>query len=185
MNRLVTRALSFTFLMALAAWILAPRAPSTTAVLPDNLQQAAANPWSNAPQPQAAQAQAAQNRPREPKVIARDRTGQFHLDGFINGHQSRLLVDTGADLVAIPDYQAAQLGITLRPDDFRPMLQTASGTADGAPVVLDRLDVAGASLTHVNAVVVRGLETVLLGQSALKRLGTVTLRGDTMVIQPL
>lgn len=180
MNRLVTRALSFTFLMALAAWILAPRAPSTTAVLPDNLQQAAANPWSNAPQPQAAQ-----DRPREPKVIARDRTGQFHLDGFINGRQSRLLVDTGADLVAIPDYQAAQLGITLRPDDFRSMLQTASGTADGAPVVLDRLDVAGASLTHVNAVVVRGLETVLLGQSALKRLGTVTLRGDTMVIQPL
>lgn len=180
MNRLVTRALSFTFLMALAAWVLAPRAPSTTAALPDNLQQAAANPWSNAPAPQATQ-----DAPREPKVIARDRTGQFHLDGFINGRQSRLLVDTGADLVAIPDYQAAQLGITVRPDDFRPMLQTASGTADGAPVVLDRLDVAGASLTHVNAVVVRGLETVLLGQSALKRLGTVTLRGDTMVIQPL
>ena len=67
---------------------------------------------------------------------------------------------------------------------YKRQLQTASGTADGAPVVIDRIDVAGTSLTGVNAVVVRGLSTMLLGQSALKRLGTVTLRGDTMVIQP-
>jgi aspartyl protease family protein len=179
MNRLVTRALSITFLMTLAAWALASRAPVTPAPMPDALQQTSTNPWSNAPPPQTVDAP-----PHEPKVITRDRTGQFHLDGFINGQQTRFLVDTGADLVAIPDYQAAQLGITVRPDAFRPMLQTASGTADGAAVELDRLDVAGASLTHVHAVVVRGLETILLGQSALKRLGTVTLRGDTMVIQP-
>jgi aspartyl protease family protein len=84
--------------------------------------------------------------------------GQFRLDGFVNSRQTRFLVDTGADLVALPLAEAERLGVIVRDEDFRPMLRTASGTADGAPVVLDRLDVAGTTLTHVPAVVVRGLD---------------------------
>jgi aspartyl protease family protein len=100
--------------------------------------------------------------------------GQFRLDGFVNSRQTRFLVDTGADLVALPLAEAERLGVIVRDEDFRPMLRTASGTADGAPVVLDRLDVAGTTLTHVPAVVVRGLDENLLGQSALKQLGRVS-----------
>jgi len=177
MGRLLTQALGSIIIMALAAMLLSARHP--VAPPPQSAaQEASVDPWSNAP------ATNAQTAPRGPSVLTRDRSGQFHLDGFVNGRQSNFLVDTGADLVAIPVQDAARLGLEPRPEDFRPMLQTASGTAEGARVRIDRLEVAGAALTGVDAVVVRGLDITLLGQSALKQLGKVTLRGDTMIIEP-
>ena len=85
MNSLVSRALGMTFLMGLAALVLVPRAQVAPVPTPAMLDQANSNPWSNAPPPQAA------NAPRETKVIARDRSGQFHLDGFVNGRQTQFL----------------------------------------------------------------------------------------------
>ena len=65
------------------------------------------------------------------------------------------------------------------------MLRTASGTANGARVKLDRLVVSGQVLHDVEAVVVEGLGVNLLGQSALRQMGRVELQGDHMVIRPV
>lgn len=62
-------------------------------------------------------------------------------------------------------------------------MQTASGVGYGAPVTLDEVEVAGQRLQGVDAVVVRGLATNLLGQSVLRQLGSVELKGDKMVIR--
>jgi aspartyl protease family protein len=184
MGQLISRALAAVFFMGLVAFVVAGRHPAgqapaaasgDLAVIQNSAQS---NPWSDAPAPQGV------NAPAGPKILTRDSSGQFHVDGFVDGRQTQFLVDTGADLVALPEREAERLGIAVREEDFRPMLQTASGTADGAKVMIDRLDVAGASLTHVPAVVVRGLDVNLLGQAALRRFGKVTLRGDTMVIEP-
>jgi aspartyl protease family protein len=70
------------------------------------------------------------------------------------------------------------------PGDFRPMLRTASGAAEAARVKIDRLSIGGSELHDVDAVVVVGLGTNLLGQSALRRLGKLEQDGDRMVIDP-
>jgi aspartyl protease family protein len=120
----------------------------------------------------------------QPVMLTRDRTGQFRIDAMVNGQTAEFLVDTGADLVALPAAEAERLGIRVDGSEYRPMLQTASGTANGAPVHIDRLYVANTELDNVDAVVVEGLQINLLGQSVLRRLGKVELQGDAMVLRP-
>ena len=117
-------------------------------------------------------------------AIARDGSGQFHLDAQVNGQDARFLVDTGADTVAINEDEAQRLGIDLAGADFQPIVQTASGQGLGARVRIERLTIGGTDLGGISAVVIRGLPINLLGQSVLRRLGKVELSGDRMVIQP-
>jgi len=116
-------------------------------------------------------------------VLERDSSGQFHLPARVNGEDARFIVDTGADIVALAPAEAERLGIDVAADDFQPILRTASGIARGAPVRLDRLELGDEEFRDVGAVVVEGLATNLLGQSVLRRLGRVELRGDRMVIE--
>jgi len=139
------------------------------------------SPWSPDPAPGEGRAGAG-NVFVQPTVIARDGHGRFQLTGTINGRSHEFLVDTGADLVAIPVEEAAGLGIVVSSDQFRPILRTASGTANGAVVRIASLTVGGHELRDVEGVVVEGLDSVLLGQSALHRLGKVEIENDHMVI---
>lgn len=115
-------------------------------------------------------------------LLKRDGSGQFHLTAMANGSDVRFLVDTGADMVALTEAEAENLGLMLADSDFEPMAQTASGVGYGAAVTLDELVVAGQEFHDVDAVVMRGLTTNLLGQTVLRGLGKVELKGDSMVI---
>ena len=115
-------------------------------------------------------------------LLRRDESGQFHLNASVNGGDVRFLVDTGADMVALTEDTAEELGITV--GEMQPIMQTASGVGYGAQVTLDEVVVAGVTLTNVDAVVAQGLSTNLLGQSVLGKLGSVNLQGDQMVIRP-
>jgi len=116
--------------------------------------------------------------------IRRGPDGQFHLTAQIDGNDTRFLVDTGADLVALTVDEAQRLGIFVDPTAFQPILRTASGTGYGQHVKLDDFQIGGRELSGVDAVVVQGLDTNLLGQSVLRRLGRVELQGDRLVIEP-
>ena len=116
-------------------------------------------------------------------LLRRDRSGQFHLEASVNNNAVNFLIDTGADVLALTEDEAANLNLNLSPDDFQPVMQTASGVGYGAPVTLDEVEVAGMTLRNVDAVVVQGLTVNLLGQSVLRKLGGVELKGDTMVIR--
>jgi aspartyl protease family protein len=118
----------------------------------------------------------------EVTVIRRDSTGQFHLEVDVGGAQITFLIDTGADVVALTKDDAQALGITPDEDSYRPILRTASGTGMAATVQLERMSIAGRDLDNVQAVVVPDLPVSLLGQSALRRLGSVTLQGDRLII---
>ncbi|WP_068085746.1 retropepsin-like aspartic protease family protein [Novosphingobium rosa] len=136
------------------------------------------NPWGiNHTPPGASQ-------PVEPKVLVRDRTGQFHIDVAVNGRNTRFLVDTGADLVALTPETAQSLGLNISAGDYQPVLRTASGTGMGAPVLLDSVELLGRRMDHQRAVVAQGLTENLLGQSVLREMGRVELKGDTMVLMP-
>lgn len=116
-------------------------------------------------------------------VLRRDGSGQFHLTAQVNGQDTRFLIDTGADLVALTMEDAEALGIVVDTGNFQPMIQTASGTGYGAQVSIDELTFGGSTFRDVPAIVVDGLEVNLLGQNVLRKLGKVELSGDRMVIR--
>ena len=116
-------------------------------------------------------------------AINRGSGGQFHLTGQIDGQDTEFLVDTGADIVALTVDEADRLGIEVDPAEFVPLMQTASGVGNGTIVQLDKLEIAGAEFTGVEAAVIEGLHTNLLGQSVLGRFAQVSLQGDRMVIR--
>ena len=117
-------------------------------------------------------------------AIDRDGNGQFKLDAMVNDQLLRMVVDTGADTLALGEADARTIGIEPDPSRYTTTVTTASGTAYAAPVRIDRLEVAGHDLGAVDALVVRGLTTSLLGLSVLRKVGTVQLSGDRMIIGP-
>ena len=116
-------------------------------------------------------------------VLQRDGSGQFHLTAQVDGQDTQFLVDTGADIVALTVDEAERLGYRVDPASFVPLMQTASGTGNGAIIHLDRLEVAGVEFNDIDAVVLEGLPVNLLGQTVLAKLGQVSLEGDRMVIR--
>ena len=118
----------------------------------------------------------------EETEIERDGSGQFHLSAQVNGQDAEFLIDTGADTVAFGVDEAERLGIDFDRDSFEPITQTASGIGYGARVQLDQVQVAGQRFDGVDAIIIDGLQTNLLGQSLLRRMGRVELHGDKMVI---
>ena len=117
-------------------------------------------------------------------TLRRDGSGQFHLTATVMNEDVTFLVDTGADVVALTEDTADRLGLLPEPEAFQPLMKTASGTGYGAPIMLDSVEIGGEEFRGVEAVVMKGLGTNLMGQSVLGRMEKVELRGDSMVIQP-
>ena len=171
MQRPVIIALVAVFVMMLAAWVLRP-VPGASEVADASASQSA-SPFSSSDDGDA----------EGQTVIKRDGSGQFHLTAQANGQDTRFLVDTGADMVALTVEDAEALDLGVDPAQFEPIGQTASGVGYGMQVQLETLEVGGNEFRNVDAIVIDGLTTNLLGQSVLRRLGKVELRGDEMVIR--
>jgi aspartyl protease family protein len=181
MNRFIILAVAVLLFAGLLAPWLSDAPTSAKFHSAGKVKASAASPWSTQTPKRPAAASAG---PANSEVIEieRDAQGQFHLELDAGGETIRFLVDTGADVVALTADDAERLG--LRPDAsaYQPILQTASGTGMGAPVQIERLTIGGRDLNDVDAVVVPDLPVSLLGQSALRRLGSVTLQGDRLLI---
>ena len=116
-------------------------------------------------------------------TISRDSSGHFSLYVTANGQQLPFLVDTGADKVALTIESARAIGLYVDPTGFEPVAMGAGGPVRGQQVTIDRLEIGNRSLSGVDAMVLEGLGTNLLGQSALAQLGGVEMRGDRMVLR--
>lgn len=174
MYRLLAIALGAILLMLAAAGLVG-RVNPTADTAPDAPALPPARPASGPATPPT---------PEGALVLKRGSSGQFHLAGEVNGQSVRFLVDTGADVVALTEDSADAIGIAPAADAFQPIMQTASGTGYGAPVMLDSVRLGETELRSVEAVVVQGLEVNLLGQNVLRQMGHVTLQRDRMVIRP-
>ena len=103
----------------------------------------------------------------------------------VDGHAVRVLVDTGASVVALTRDDALRLGLKLKPADFNRSVQTASGPARAAAVTLASVAVAGAEVREVQALVVeQGLAQSLLGMSYLGRLSAFEATPATLTLRP-
>jgi aspartyl protease family protein len=145
-----------------AVMVLAPVVRASTALLPV--------PRSTAPPPAA---------------IAMGRDGHYWAQATIEGRAVRVLIDTGASVVALTRTDARRLGVDPAPDAFTGRVQTASGLARAAPVELAAVSVAGARVERVQALVVEeGLAYSLLGMSYLGRLSAFEATPSGLTLRP-
>ncbi len=101
--------------------------------------------------------------------IPRNQNLQYRTTAHINGRKTEVLVDTGANIVAINANEAARLGVNV--DSAQPVvLETASEKVNGWQVRLRSVDVGGMRVDGIDAVVIDGSfpATILLGMSYLK-----------------
>jgi len=101
--------------------------------------------------------------------IVRDERMQYLTTALINGQRTRVMVDTGANIVALSSDHAGALGIDYG-DGERSVVETASGVANAYRITLRSVDVGGIRVNNVAASIVEGgyPSTVLLGMSYLR-----------------
>lgn len=111
--------------------------------------------------------------------------GHYRADAEMNGRMVRVLVDTGASIVALTYEDARSIGLSVRDSDFTHRVSTANGVARVAPVMIDRISIGDITVRNVQgAVMEQGkLGTTLLGMSFLGRLQRVDMRSGTLVLQ--
>ena len=120
-----------------------------------------------------------------PARVLKGLDGHYWADALIEGRAVRMMVDTGASVVALTRNDAARLGLRLKPDDFSGTVITASGPVRAAPVELQTVAVAGARVERVQALVVEhGLPHSLLGMSYLGRLSGFTATPASLTLRP-
>lgn len=114
-------------------------------------------------------------------TLQADGRGHFITQGQINGGSVRMLVDTGATMIALPATDAARLGIHYR--SGRPgYVNTANGAVAVYLVKLNTVKIGDIELNQVDAVVQEtGLPFALLGMSFLNRT-TMRHEGEQMTL---
>lgn len=117
--------------------------------------------------------------------VVKGADGHYWAEANIDGKAVRVLVDTGASVVALTRADALRLGVDPEPDAFTGKVQTASGVVRAAPVQLKTISVAGARVDRVEALVVeQGLEYSLLGMSYLGRLSAFSATPTGLTLRP-
>jgi aspartyl protease family protein len=111
--------------------------------------------------------------------------GHYRADAEVNGRIVRVLVDTGASVVALTYEDARDIGLVVRESDFTHRVTTANGIARVAPVMIDTISIGDIQVRNVQGAVMEAgkLGTTLLGMSFLGRLQRVDMRAGTLVLQ--
>lgn len=115
------------------------------------------------------------------REIRRDPDGHFYADAQVNGARVRFMVDTGASMVALTRTDAQRAGIALGNERGRAM--GAGGEIEIVPVTIERIAIGSLEARGVRGAMVEQLPVSLLGQSYLEQVGSVEIRGDTMVLR--
>src|SRR4029079_15229466 len=69
-------------------------------------------------------------------ALAADRRGHFSATILVNGRQIAIIVESGAQAVALTDAPARRLGISPSRRAYTEMISTANGSINAAPVTL-------------------------------------------------
>ena len=95
--------------------------------------------------------------------------GQYKTSGTINGRRVELLVDTGANVIAMSEGHARTLGIDMS-EGKQMRATTASGVTESRGVVLETVQIGGIKVNNVQAAVMKGEfpQDILLGMSFLR-----------------
>jgi aspartyl protease family protein len=115
--------------------------------------------------------------------VMRASDGLFYLPATINGHEIRLLVDTGANVVMLTRADAEKIGLEVPKSAFRARVHTVNGTGMMIWTKIRGIRIADQDLPDVDAAILEdGLPVSLLGQNLLSKLGTLSIDGDRLEI---
>lgn len=111
-------------------------------------------------------------------TIPRDEMLQYQTTATINGRSVLVMVDTGANMVAISSAQARAMNIDYAIGEPT-KVETASGVTNAYAITLQSVNVGGIQVDHVPALVTEGAypATVLLGMSYLRHVKLQELNG--------
>src|SRR5206468_1642727 len=100
--------------------------------------------------------------------------GHFITTASINGADIKVLVDTGATMVALSYEDASDAGLRPSDLDYNVPITTANGVAQAARVSISRIEVEGIRVDDVDGIVLPegALHGTLLGMTFLSRLKT-------------
>lgn len=116
-------------------------------------------------------------------TLDRQTDGHFYASAIIDGAPVRMVVDTGASVVALTAADASAAGLDWNDADVAVIGQGASGEVYGVPARLEEVEIGGIVRRNVDAVIIpEGLGISLLGQSWLKQLDGVEISGDRMIL---
>jgi aspartyl protease family protein len=118
-------------------------------------------------------------------TIPKDALKQYRTVATINGRRVAVIVDTGANTVALSASQASALGVDYE-SGIPTSVETASGKVDAWVVSLDSVDVGGIRVDKVQAAVTDSdfPSTILLGMTYLEHVdiaesnGVLSLKRD-------
>ena len=116
-------------------------------------------------------------------TIAPDQHGMFYVNGSINKHQTRFIVDTGATLISMSRRHARRFGIDYKLIGEQAASSTASGVNTVYIIRLDSVNVGGIQLDNIAAAVHDGdfPDTVLLGNSFLNKI-SINRDGQLLIL---
>jgi len=110
--------------------------------------------------------------------------GHFYLDVKVNGTPMRFMVDTGASEITLSSEEVTRLGLDFKQLNFNRIYQTANGTAFGAAITLDEIEVGGVKFYDVPASVNNGnMGISLLGMSFLRQFKRYEFYRDKLVLE--
>ena len=116
-------------------------------------------------------------------ALPRHNDGHFYADVMANGTPLRMVVDTGASMVALTGEDARAMGLSWDEQDLGIVAHGASGPVEGIATKIDRLELDGIEARNVHAVVIpEGLAISLLGQTFLSEVQRVEIVNDEMVL---
>jgi aspartyl protease family protein len=117
-------------------------------------------------------------------ALSADGGGHYLADATINGISVRVMVDTGATIVALTSETARRLGINPAQSSRHVMMSTANGVVSAAVVTLGQVRVGDVDVYDVEAAVLPGdaLDINLLGMSFLSKLSRFQSAGGQLVL---
>jgi aspartyl protease family protein len=116
--------------------------------------------------------------------LQRDSDSHFYVNAVVNGSSIRMMVDSGASMIALTRRDAEAIGIDVDSLPASGSANTAGGVVPVRPVELNSVGVDGLTVVSVQAAVIDAdMPTSLLGQSFLSRLQSVEVSGDTMTLR--
>lgn len=118
-------------------------------------------------------------------TVAADYRGHFVVHPTIDSYRVKMLVDTGASLVALTEADARALGIRPSASEYTVGLRTANGVVRGARVNLREIKLGAILVRNVEAVVLPAgaLSMSLLGTSFLGKLQGYEVQTGRMVLR--
>ncbi len=116
-------------------------------------------------------------------TLTRQNDGHYYASALVDGRSVRMMVDTGASVIALTGRDAAAIGLEWNASDVRPVARGASGPVYGVRTKLREVEIGGIKRQNVSAMIIpEGLDISLLGQSYLSQMGSVEIKNGQMVL---